>query len=193
MSAAHADGSDVEVTPLVGYRFGGTFDIADSFDSYELDDAASYGLLVNFRHGQNTQWEILYSRQRSDAVYSDAAADVLNADIDMHTLQLGGTYFGEGNLARPYVALTIGGTYVETNARGSESDAFFSGSLGLGLRVRPRERLGFRLEARAHTVLMNSSTDLFCRTGPDLNVCALEIEGEFFYQLEMFAGVVFRF
>jgi hypothetical protein len=108
----------------------------------------------------------------------------------LQTLQIGGTYQGRGDTVRPYLAATIGGTRIETDA---ESDIFFSGSIGVGLQIRPLARLGIRLEARAHGTLTDSDTDLFCSTGPDLNTCAVQIEGDLLAQLEAFAGVVFRF
>jgi hypothetical protein len=40
---------------------------------------------------------------------------------------------------------------------------------------------------------MNSNTDLFCQTGPDINVCAIRIDGSIMGQVAAFAGVVFRF
>ena len=59
--------------------------------------------------------------------------------------------------------------------------------------LRPTECLGLRLEARAFGTLLNSETDLFCRTGPDINICAVRVDGTVLWQLETFAGLVFRF
>ena len=57
----------------------------------------------------------------------------------------------------------------------------------------PNSRLGIRLEARAYGTLMDANTDLFCQTGPDMNICAIRIDGSLLSQFELFAGVVFRF
>jgi len=53
--------------------------------------------------------------------------------------------------------------------------------------------LGVRLEVRGHGTLIDSGTDLFCETGPSINVCALRIEGDMLWQIDTFAGIVFRF
>ena len=53
---AGAQQSAVEVTPFVGYRFGGTFENEEETARYELEDSASFGLLVNLSHDSNTQW-----------------------------------------------------------------------------------------------------------------------------------------
>lgn len=182
-----------EITPFAAYRFGGTFSVESSQGEYELDDSASSGIILNLRQYKNTQWELLYSQQRSEARIDGVTINDPVIDIDTHTLQLGGTYQGPEGDVRPYVALTLGGTRIEASSRGKESDTFLSGSIGVGLQIRPSERLGIRVEARAYGALVDSETELLCRTGPDLNICAIRIEGDVLSQIETFAGLVFRF
>ena len=114
-------------------------------------------------------------------------------DTGIQVLQVGGTYQGSSATVRPYLPLTLGGTHIKTTVNGSQSDTFWSGSVGVGVQVSPSSRLGLRLEARAYGTLMKSNTDLFCRTGSDINVCAIRIDGSLLGQAEAFAGVVFRF
>ncbi len=190
---ASADELNVEITPFVAYRFGGTFDVEGSEASYRIDDSEAFGLLFNLRHSGNTQWEVLYSRQQSKARLRDSVGTAPAVDTDIQVLQIGGTYQGSGETVRPYLAMTLGGTHIKTTANGSLSDTFFSGSIGVGLNLIPSNRLGFRFEARAYATLMDSSTDLFCQTGPDINICAIRVEGSAMGQFEAFAGVVFRF
>lgn len=176
-----------EITPFAGYRFGGTFDIAGTSESYELQDSSSFGLILNLREQHNTQWELLYSNQSTDAELNGTGS-APSVGIDTQVLQFGGTYQGQDDRLRPYVALTVGGTHINTDADG---DTFFSGSIGLGFQIMPNERIGIRVEARAYATL--TDTDLFCRTGPDLNVCAVRVDGEMLSQVETFAGLVLRF
>ncbi len=192
---AQQDQASFELTPYVGYRFGGTFEIEESPDSYDIEDSAVYGVILNFPHRANTRWEVLYSRQSTEAEYSDASSVNRLLDIDSHILQIGGTYQFESEYktVQPYLAATIGGTHVEASANGSESDTFWSGSLGLGMLVAPNSRVGLRLEARGHATFTNSSTDLLCVVSPDLNACAIKMTGDVVTQFEAFAGVVVRF
>ena len=181
---------NLEITPYGAYRFGGTFDLTDAEGSYELDDSASWGLILNLRESYNTQWELLYSTQSTDARLNSVAGLRQSVEIDTHTLQVGGTYQGQESTVRPFVAATIGGTRISAIA---DSDTFFSGSLGVGLQVSPNRRLGIRLEVRGYAILTDSDTDLFCSTGPDQNVCAIRVDGKVLGQLETMAGLVFRF
>ncbi len=100
---------------------------------------------------------------------------------------------GDGELARPYLAATLGGTYISPDAEGLKSDTFWSFSIGTGLQVFPAKHLGLRLEARAWGTLLSSSSSLFCSSGPDGGACAIAVSGEMLWQVETFAGVVFRF
>jgi hypothetical protein len=166
-----------EITPFIGYRFGGTFEQEQSEAEYELNDSPSFGLIVNIRHQDPTQWEIFYSQQKTEAEFLGATTNDPEVDIDLHVLQLGGTYQFEGELARPYLAFTLGGTHIRTSSAESRSDTFFSGSIGVGMKFLPT----------------SSSTDLFCSTGPDANVCAIRLEGKMLSQVETFAGITVRF
>lgn len=190
MAAAQAD---VEVTPFGGYRFGGSFELDDSTGAYDLDDSPAAGLIVNWRHRDNTRWEIIYARQSTTADFDGVTVNDPRIDTTTHVLQLGGTYQGVGDAVRPYLAATLGGTHVRVRSRGSESDTFLSGSIGVGLLFRPEARIGARLEARAYGTLVDSGTDLLCQTGPNQNFCALRIEGDVFWQVDTFAGFVVRF
>lgn len=182
-----------QVTPYGGYRYGGSFGFAGSPGEYGLDDSQAAGLILNWRHGDNTRWEVLYTRQSTDATFDMPTINDVTVRVATQALQLGGTYEGPGERVRPYLAATIGGTRVSVRSRTTESDTFLSGSIGVGALLLPDSRVGLRLEVRAFATLTDSSTDLFCRTGPDLNVCALRVEGDLMSQVEVFAGLVLRF
>lgn len=182
-----------EVTPFAGYRFGGTLSVENEPGAYDLADAAGFGVLVNWPHRSGTKWEILYSRQSTDAEFNGTTVNDAVVDVELQVLQIGGVYLFERDTVVPYLAATIGATHAEASSRGSESDTYWSASLGLGVLVSPNSRIGLRLEARANGTLLDSDTDLLCRTGPDLNVCAIRVDGDLMTQVEVFAGLVMRF
>ena len=188
-----AQEATTEITAFGAYRFGGTFEEEESGAEYELNDSPSFGLIVNFRHKDPTQWEILYSQQQTEAQFQGGTTSDGEVDLDLHVLQLGGTYQFEGEVARPYLAFTLGGTHVRASSNGSDSDTFFSGSIGIGMKFLPTSRVGIRVEARAYGTLVDNSTDLFCSTGPDQNICAIRLEGRMLSQVETFAGITVRF
>jgi hypothetical protein len=186
---------DTEITVFGAYRFSGSIDVLDSDATYDVQDSPGFGLIWNHRYEANTQWEVYFSQQKTEVELSDPTIADEFVDVELYTLQLGGTYLWEGEAVLPYLVMTLGGTHIKSNPDNGngDSDTFFSGSIGVGFKMRPSKRLGLRLEARLNGVLMRDSTKLFCQTGPDANVCAVEIEGDSLGQLETFAGIVFRF
>lgn len=184
---------DFEITPTGGFRFGGSFEDLDQGVSADLDDEASFGLILNLRESSNTQWELIYSRQNTAVDTQNLAFPEPKLDVDFQALQIGGTYLAEGVRARPYVAATVGGTYVSPGLGGLDSDTFWSFSIGGGLQLFPSQRVGLRLEARAWGTLLSSSSDLFCASGAQGGVCAVAVDGDVLWQFETMAGVVFRF
>ena len=182
-----------ELTPFGGYRFGGTFEIEDSSDSFDFEDSASFGLIANFPHGTNTKWEILYANQSTEAEFSGVTTGDAVIDVDLQMLQIGGTYQFEGDKVLPYMAATLGATHAKARGDSSESDTFWSGSIGVGILIAPNSKVGLRLEARAYGTFTNSSTDLLCASGPEGAGCAIKSAGDLITQIETFAGVVIRF
>lgn len=193
-TAGADDFNGLEFTAFGGYRMGGSVAAEDDGIDIRLRDSSSAGFLVNGWHRDNTQWEVHFSNQQTSARITDALSGAESEiDFDSNTLQLGGTYLFEGEKVIPYLAFTIGGTHVRTRAADDESDTFFSGSIGLGLRFLPYSRVGLRLEARAYGTLVNASSQIFCSTGPDANVCAVRLKGDLVSQVETFAGITVRF
>lgn len=186
-----------ELTPYGGFRFGGTFEEEDTELEAKLDDDATYGLILNIRESGNTQWEIIYSRQDTAADVTDFSLPQSSVDLSLQSLQVGGTYMGDywgsGERVRPYLAATIGGTHIDPDDSAFDNDTFWSFSVGGGLQFAPSNRVGLRLEARGWATLIDSSTSLFCSSGPQGGLCAIEVEGRMLWQFETFAGVVFRF
>ncbi len=180
------------LTPFAGYRMGGEVTAEDDSLSIKLDDSSSFGLLLNWPTRTNTEWELHYSTQQTEARITDSDTnEETRVDFDSHTAQIGGTYLFEGTeTVIPYLAMTLGGTYVSTD---NDSDTYFSTSLGVGVKFFPSARIGMRLEARGYATFVNSSSQIFCQTGPDLNVCAIQLEGDIVGQVETFAGITVRF
>jgi opacity protein-like surface antigen len=184
-----------EITPYGAFSFGGSFNDEASSASARLEDSGSFGLILNYRESFQTQWEVIYSRQATTADFRDTSTANVEIDLDVHYLQIGGTYQGEGEKVKPYLAATIGAAHYDVKGGDNNSDTFLSFSLGPGLQVRPNDRLGLRLEARLFGTFVQSGSRLFCVSDPGNGMagCAISISGEILWQTQLMAGVVFRF
>ncbi len=181
-----------EITPFGGYRIGGDFEDDDTGEEYDVDDDKAYGLLVNIMAEANTQWEFGWSRSETavDVPSVNGSPDKLDLDIDY--FQGGGTYLWDGKLAQPFMVATIGAAYLNPDSSG-DAETYFAFSIGGGWRIRPTERLGLRLEARVYGTVLDSDSDVFCRTGPDNNACLIRSQSEVLWQWQLLAGASFRF
>lgn len=182
-------------TPIGGYTFGGEFEDAAATASVEVEEAAHYGLIVNLRESANTQYELFYARQESEADIAGlpAGAPAGSVDLDVQYLHVGGTYVADGLRARPFLAATVGATRFDPDPLTFDSENFFSFGLGAGWQFASTERLGLRLESRLLGTFLRSDSELFCETGPEENLCAISTDSDMYWQLQASLGVVFRF
>jgi len=188
----------IEITPFAGYRLGGSFeaDAAANPDTpdIDLDDAATFGLAVNWPAEENTEWEVYASRQATSLETAGlfAPGDAPPTDLDITYLQLGGTYWFEGDLARPFIVATVGVSRFEPDDAALDSETFFAFGIGGGYKFWPTSRLGLRLEGRVFGSLVDSDEAVFCRAGGEASGCLVAVRGDALWQWELMAGLVFR-
>ena len=192
-AAAQEQASKYELTPYAAYRMGGSFDEKDGPGRVDINDSSAEGLLFNIAANPNGQYEIIYARQRTDADISGFLADDSTIDMDVEYFQFGGTYLLDGDTARPFVAMTIGITQFDPQLPDTGSESFFSASLGGGIHLRARERLGIRLEARVFATLIDDDSDIFCSSIGGAGTCLIQVDARTLTQWEFRAGLVFRF
>ena len=189
---------NIEITPFAGYVFGGSFEADEEASTanqdIDLDDAASYGLIVNWPAEVNTEWEVYLSRQSTSLQTTGLFATDESAltDLDISYVQAGGTYFFEGERARPYIVATVGASRFEPDDSAFDSETFFAFGIGGGVKVAPTSRVGLRLEGRVLGSVVNSDSAVFCRSGPAANGCLVAVSGSMVWQWEVLAGLVFR-
>jgi opacity protein-like surface antigen len=194
VAAAAADPQPLptyEVTPFIGYRLSGDFDIANTTPKQRanLDDHGSFGVAFDVRRDDVSQYELVYSRQEGQLEQNSPLAPL---DVDVEYLHVGGTLDVNDELAiRPYVIGTLGLTRF-TIQSGSD-DTRFSFSLGAGFRVPVTPRFNIRLEARGFLTLVDTDSAIFCASGSFGGVCSIRARGSTFTQFELMAGAAFAF
>lgn len=182
-----------EITPFAAWRVGGEFSDAESSASVELRESGAFGIIVNGPVSPETQWEVFYARQSTEAEPKGTLPGVASVEIDVDYLQLGGTYVFDGERVRPFIALTIGATRFNPRPFSFRAKTFVSGSFGGGLKFNPARNLGVRLEARAYGTLVDSDNRLFCASDGGAGSCLILIEGKVLNQWEARAGLTFMF
>ena len=197
-AASTTRGQTVEVTPVVGYRFGGSFRAGSStgpqgdYAEYGVDDAASFGVHLGFRVSRDGEIEALYSRQDTRTTTGGLFTAVPGFDLVMETWQAGGNYlFGEEDArVRPYIGMGLGFTRLLPGPASLTSDTRFSASFAAGAKVWLGRHVGLRLEARGFFTFLGSDNETFCHTGQG---CQVSAAGSGISQGDFRAGLVLRF
>jgi len=185
---------ELEVTPLVGYTFGGSFEESFSGTDLELREGISLGATIGFPLDQGRQFEFYYSRQSTELEADGSIlSDEVLFDIDVHYIQIGGTYtWHDEGTVRPFVVGTLGVTHFDPEPSGLSSRTRFSLGLGGGAKAYITERFGVRFEGRGFATLVDDDGGgaVFFSSPGGLSVA---VSSNVFAQFVFNAGVFFRF
>ena len=154
--AARAAGAVLEVTPMVGWQWGGTLDYGSGGDIH-VNAALNYGGALGVMINPMEWGEVSYTYQSSEVFARPAAAPEFKAfDLGTHYIQAaGGRYVMPPDPARKAHPYLIGGLGMTIFSPGSASapiqvdtQYLFSISAGAGVRVVMSEKLDLRLQTR---------------------------------------------
>ena len=182
-----------ELTPFIGYRFGGDFDnIRDpngEIKSVDVGDSEAYGLMFDINMGENTQIELSWSTQNTDLTgrqFNGPNIDFGDTRIDYW--HVGGNYvFGDSlDDARGFLTFSIGATHFSPEAFSSETR--FSFGFGGGAKFYFNDTIGIRVQGKLLSTYINSSTSWWCSYS-----CWTVSTGNYLLQAEIDAGLIFRF
>jgi hypothetical protein len=180
----------VEVTPLIGYRVGGNFQLIDSGQTVEVADHGSLALAFDVRGPDRTQYELFYDRQ-STALSGDS---LLPISVKVEYLHIGGLVaLEETPHLRPYLAGGLGVTRLTPDSALGSDDTRFSISLALGLRVPVSQHFSLRLEGRGFLTPLNTDSAVFCRSDQSGALCEVRVRGSVFWQFGFLAGAAYTF
>ena len=158
-----------------------------------MTESESLGFLFNVAAYANGQYEFLYARQNTEVDSGGLFVNDPRFDLDVEYYQFGGTYLFDGDVARPFFAMTIGMSRFDPQPAEFSAENFFSASLGGGIQLNPSGRFGVRLEGRVYTSLVDDNSRIFCGSDFGVGGCLIELDGTRLTQWEAKAGIVFRF
>ena len=180
-----------ELTPFVGYRYGGTI-FADQSrlfkQNVDVESAVNFG--ANFAIPITDGWKVELLVDRQNTHFTNGAGGLF-APSD----RLGGfdiTYFQGGVVipfavsrsATPYVAVGAGVANLDPRVSGASSDTRFAANAAIGVKVPINRNMGIRLEERGYFTSLQSNTT--CRS------CYYNYNHDL-YQGETNFGVFLRF
>lgn len=178
VSAAH-----LEMGPMGGWRFGGSFDDSTG-RTYTAEPSGSWGGVLDIYTKTDTALEVLFSRQESSVQSGGTLPVLLNYTLDHY--QIGGLKEYEGEHLRPFLAGLLGWSHAKA---GNQSSDFFSVTLGGGAKYYLTSWLGLRTDLRCHLMFTNSA--VAASSGPSGG--SVSFAGEVFAQGEVAGGIFLAF
>jgi hypothetical protein len=180
-----------ELTPTIGYRFGGGLEDAVTGEEFDIEGSWSSGFVAGFAPGRpNLIFEGTYLRQ---STRTSAENTFLGGDGNLHDLKLETALagvqwdFAPKAKVRPFVSGGIGATSLQ--AQGGGRTTSFTASLSGGLKLMTSPGFGLRLQFRALALFSGSSTRDLCRW----STCSVALPGWGTPQWDLSAGTTFAF
>jgi len=179
----------IEITPFIGYRFGGEFSNYNTRQDYSLASAQSYGFSFNYPTSDETKIEVLASRQPTDLKTSgDFGTDRISVDLTYY--QVGAIYQPSDNeKVQPFVGATLGATHIKPDYPDTSSETEFSMTFTGGVKLHFNDHLGIRLDGRLFATFVNTNSAIFCGGGG----CSFGFGGNALWQGEATAGLIIAF
>ncbi len=182
-------GQALEVSPFIGYRFGGGFFERVTGQAVDLDGARAAGGVVDVRVGDGLFVEGFVTHQSARVtVPAGLFAPPVTLRITVDHWQGGGLQeLGFSPRVRPFVTGLLGLTRY---AAAGDDEIRFSVSGGGGVKLMPARRVGVRLDGRVFATLAYGDAQVIgCGPG----VCLTGIYADIVWQAEFTAGLVVAF
>ncbi|KGJ90718.1 outer membrane beta-barrel protein [Colwellia psychrerythraea] len=179
-----------EITPLIGYRFGGDFDTTRDkvHNRIELSEETSYGLLTAWSFDRKRQGEFLISHYNTNFSASDDFS-ASNTELGITYAHIGGNVPVSDGPIPFYVTGGFGLTHLAPKDDQLSDETRFSVNVGLASKIELTESLSLRLDSRLYGTFFNSDSAIFC----DEENCAIYISSDIWFQTEVSVGLTYRF
>lgn len=158
-TAIASDAGRVELTPTIGYLFGGSLDTENG--SASMDDGPTAGGSLAVRARPNAIALLRYTRQETGFKLRNDGETLLEFDAHANYIQIGGAIEFRPRPFRPYAGLTLGTAgWVPDN---DVSSAWrFSSDLFMGLKWLPTQHVGLQAQADLLMTVVQANGALFC-------------------------------
>lgn len=183
IAASTAEAQRFEITPFVGYQFGGELEeTGDETTTRKLEQSPAWGLILDYSITGLDQVEFYYSSQGTELNRGLDSAQ----DVKIDTYQIGAIHqYAPNRPVNPYIGVTLGASRFTI---GGDSDTRFSGALSGGVKMIVSDHLGFRLDGRV-TGISTGSGAISCSD----DVCIGYPHTSIIWQYTVNAGVIIHF
>ncbi len=194
-------GQGVELTPFVGYQFGGSMKFIEG--KLKIDDNLNYGLTMDIPLQGVASLEMYWSHMESQASWNPYSGygilfpdTAMNMSVDYFQIgMLKQTDIGTG-IVKGFGVFTLGATYFNVKETGIRDVWQFSITLGGGIKVFPfqSDRIGFRFQGRLLMPMYFGGTGAYCGIGTGGANCGVGVSTySMLVQGDLTAGLIIKF
>jgi hypothetical protein len=171
----------VEITPFVGYSTSAkTTAYYNGINSdMRIHGGMNFGGAISIGLTSENQLEFGYNHLRSSLTFerNGLATETLDYDVDYYMLGVV-KELPLGGKVTPYTSLALGLVNYRSMEANYNSEQLFNADLALGLKVKLKERVGLRIQARMHVPLVYNG--FYVGTGgAGLGGTAVFVQGDF--------------
>jgi hypothetical protein len=178
-----------EVSPFLGYRFGGGFFERVTNQPVDLDGAPAVGGVINVAMHDGLWFEALFTHQEARVeVPGGVLSPPTRWRITVDQWFAGGLQeLGANPAIRPFLTGLLGLTRY---AAAGDNEIRFAIGAGGGVKLRPTRYLGARLDGRVFTTFADvNGRAIACSPG----FCLLAFDADLVWQAEFSAGLFIAF
>jgi hypothetical protein len=188
LSCPLASAQKAEITPYIGYRFGGSFTNRAQDVSFDVQNSASFGAIFDYKLYDFMLVEFHWSHQGSTLELS-RDEQALETSISIDNFHGGVLFQGGSRDLQPFFLASLGATRFGFNEGSSTTN--FSLGVGVGMKGLVTDRLGWRVEFRGFTTFTNIEDEYeVC----DVWGCATVTNtSTIFWQSQVLGGLVIAF
>ncbi|SES65425.1 hypothetical protein [Thalassotalea agarivorans] len=185
---AEEQDSSFEITPFIGYRFGGSFDDTLADTGVDVDEDLSYGLVFAWDYDPKRQGELLLSHFEGATLNGNGTVSSIG-DIAITYLHIGGNVpLSDGNF-KNYISGGLGLSHFSPKNEIYANETKFSLNVGFNSRYYFTDNISWYGGVRAYATFFNSDSALFCNGGN----CNIFISSDLWIQSELTTGIGFKF
>lgn len=190
-----------ELTPYVGYAWGGEFKGGTYFvgdevavSDLQVNDSPTYGLYFSYAAAPTVFLELMLEAQPTSLASkgNSEVPDTTLFDLSLYFIH-GGLLFEFGNaereLFRPFFGFMLGMTRLDPEGSRS-SETQFSGSLSLGFKSTITELIAVRVQGRYSVTFLGQGAKYFC---DENDQCQSYPAATYLTQGDVSLGLVFSF
>src|SRR5262245_27113265 len=150
--SAQLRAGEIEISPFIGYTFGGGFDVTDvELAVIDLDSGVSFGASAGYVFKERFQVEFMWNRQKTELVGKllelDEEIPLADANLDQYHANFLYHFGQPGKPLRPFVLAGVGASRLDPGGNfegftkvsygvGGDVKYFFSEKFGRGLQGR---------------------------------------------------------